>query len=266
MTRSIDHYHQNIILLILFLLIILLGGCEALQPRAQSRLSVDPASEIGADQPPTAKTYYAMARLLDAQQRYAEQHFVLRRCILKHPNFLPAYDAMASLHMRQGKIDDAINALSSGLIIAPNNASLANNLGICRLLTEEYEKALAQFEKISAQHPEKARYQSNRALALGLLGRYDDSLAAYQKVLNPAEAHYNLGVVCESRNDLARARIEFQRATQLGIKTDALTGAIATAGIERTKADSQASAGGDTPEPNRPDEIESTAALNQPSD
>jgi hypothetical protein len=47
------------------------------------------------------------------------------------------------------------------------------------------------------------------ALALGMCGKYDQALVLYQEVLPVADAHYNLGLLCQARDDTKRAEDEF---------------------------------------------------------
>jgi len=67
----------------------------------------------------------------------------------------------------------------------------------------------------AAAGPDNTRYRANVALALGMSGRYDECLAAYEQILHPADAHYNLAVICDSRNDTERAVAEYARALRL---------------------------------------------------
>ena len=102
-------------------------------------------SEIRRDQPPTAKTLYSMADILASQGKDTECEFVLRRCIQQYPQFTPAYNSLAELQMRQGRVNEAVGVLSRALQIRPRDPVLLNNLGMCRLIRKDYEKALAYF-------------------------------------------------------------------------------------------------------------------------
>jgi Flp pilus assembly protein TadD len=84
----------------------------------------------------------------------------------------------------------------------------------------DYEKAADSFASAVANQPDDARYKANQAMAMGMAGRYDESLNKYQEVLPPAEAHYNLAVVCEARNDMDRANEEYAKALALNGKLE----------------------------------------------
>jgi len=194
-----------------------LYGCVS-QPAAKVRTqdtAADEDFEKGAKRKPTAKTMYALAKILAAQSRDAEAEVVLNRAIAADAHFLPAYCALAELQMRQRRIDKAIQVINAGLKQAPTEPILINDLGMCQLINGDPAAALTAFTCASGLAPDEHRYRSNMATALGLLGRYDEALELYLLVLSPADAHYNLAVLCEARHDNPRAKLEYQRSTAL---------------------------------------------------
>jgi Flp pilus assembly protein TadD len=179
----------------------------------------DPAAEAfdaAASRPPTVRTVYVMAKLYIVQGKDIEAENLLRQVIKETPKFVPAYCDLAELHLRRQRVDDAKRTLAAGLNVAPGEPVLSNDLGMCYLRTGEYELALKSFESAYKVKPEEPRYRTNAALATAMLGRYDDALALYKQVLPEADAHFNLGVICESIQDHARASQEFQKAIELG--------------------------------------------------
>ena len=149
------------------------------------------------DRPPTSKTLFAMADILTAQGRDKECEFVLKRIIQEYPRYLPAYNKLAELKMRQGQINAAIETINDAFRIKPDDPLLLNNLGVCRIVTGEYEKALEIFTKAASAKPENVRYRMNMAVALGLMGRYEESLSLFRQVLPEEQATYNLNVLKE---------------------------------------------------------------------
>ncbi len=174
----------------------------------------------GANRQPTAKTLYAMAQCYSAQGRDDECAAVLNRSIKKYPSFLPAYTDLAELHMRHGRTDEAMRLLLAAVKIAPKDARLYNNLGMCFILRKDPQMALPRFSRAVALEPKEPRYRANMAMTLGLVGRYDESLALYSQVVKESDAHYNLGVVCRYRGDSERAGQEFAQAAKLAAASD----------------------------------------------
>jgi Flp pilus assembly protein TadD len=187
-------------------------------PRPIADAPDDPTSaafEAGAKRPPTVRTLYVMSKVHVAQGKDLEAELLLNRVIKETPKFVPAYCDLADVQMRRQRVDDAKRTLTAGLKVAPNNPVLSNDLGVCYLRTGEYEQALKAFQDASRAKPGEARYRTNAALATAMLGRYEDALALYKQVLPEADAHYNLGVICESIQDHNRASQEFQKAIAL---------------------------------------------------
>jgi len=170
---------------------------------------------MGSDRPPSARTLHSMARVFASQGRDAEAEFVLKKVMTDHPGFMPAYVEMAEIHMRRREVESAIGVLEAGLAVSPGDAVLLNNVGMCWIVKDDYKRALEFFTKAAAADPDNARYRANMAMAVGMLGRYDEALTLYKQILSPADAHYNLGVLCEARDDLTRAFEEYDKAKQL---------------------------------------------------
>ncbi len=174
--------------------------CSCSQPgpsvsRSTARFDKSPALEPPHDPPPSAKTLYSMAEILATQGKDRECEFVLRRCMQEHPGFTPAYNSLAELQMRQGRIHEAVDALSAALQIRPRDPVLLNNLGMCLLLRKEYVRALEHFTSAAGLVPENEKYRGNMATALGLLGRQEESQALLQQILPGDKAQYNAEVL-----------------------------------------------------------------------
>jgi Flp pilus assembly protein TadD len=181
---------------------VLLGGCSEPQRYNASRKSTlpDPQADFEKqrDRPPTARTLFALASIFGTQGKDQQCEFVLKRCILDYPEFMPAYNSLAELLMRQGRAGDAATVLSKALEISPADPVLLNNLGMCLMVHTEYDKALACFTEAAALLPQNRKYRANMAAALGLLGRHDESLSLMQQVLADQDAVHNAHVLREA--------------------------------------------------------------------
>ena len=204
---------KNIRLIVLNRVVLLLGGvfiCEfcfggCSEPtRSKSNIdSVLDRSELEfqryRNRPPMAKTLYAMADILATQGKDSDCEFVVKRIIQERPQFLPAYNSLAELQMRQGRINEAIDTISRGLRIRSMDSVLLNNLGMCWIVRRDYEKALEMFTRAAGVMPDNAKYHANMAVALGLMGRYEESLFLLKQVLPEDQANHNLNVLREAR-------------------------------------------------------------------
>lgn len=200
------------------LLVVSIAGCQSADraPISYSNpIAADDDFAKGAERPPTPDTLYRMGRMLEAQGRDDQAHAALALAIERYPNYLPAYCGMAELHTRQRRLNDAMATLEKARQLAPEDPVVLNNIGMVWLIQGQYEQALDAFAQAAGKSPNNARYKANMALATGMLGRYDEAYALYTQVLRPARAHYNLSVIAEARNDMARADEEFAKASAL---------------------------------------------------
>lgn len=157
------------------------------------------AFAAGTDRPPTAKTLYAMARILSIQGKDAQAEFLLRRVIQEYPKFIPARNSLAELQMRQRHVTEAAVTISDALEFNPKDPLLLNNLGMCRLVQRNYEDALEMFTRAAGVIPENAKYRANMATALAFMHRDDEALSLYKQILPEDEANHNLDVIRSAR-------------------------------------------------------------------
>lgn len=189
-------------------------GCSN-TPRSEvpySVLSEDRDFARGAERTPIPETLYSVSRLLVVQGRDGEADPILRRSIREHPDFIPSYFELAEIEMRAGRLGSAMETLTAAHDRDPENALLLNNIGMCWLLRDEYNRALEYFTRAAAKDPDDARFRANMATALGMSGRYDESFSLFRQVLNPGFSHYNVGVIALARDDHQRAVEEFSAA------------------------------------------------------
>lgn len=181
----------------------LAGGCmEPQEARVDGRSRYEtspPESDVPGDPVPTAKTLASMADILAAQGKERECEFVLKRCIGQYPSYTPAYNSLAELQMRQGRVKEAAEVLSQALELRPADPVLLNNLGMCFLVHKEYERALDYFTRAAALLPENEKYRANMATSLGMLGRDDEALSLMEQILPAEKAKLNLEILQTAR-------------------------------------------------------------------
>ena len=182
-----------------FLCVLYVGGCSESAGSGQSTDWAMNKSELEfqtqGNNPPTVKTLSAMAQILAAQGRDSECEYVLKRIIQDNPKYLPAYNSLAELQMRQGKTNAAIETLRHALAINPEDTVLLNNLGMCWIVRRDYETALKMFTKAAGILPENVKYRANMAVALGLMGRDEESLSLFKQILPEDQANHNLSIL-----------------------------------------------------------------------
>ncbi|MCD6174394.1 MAG: tetratricopeptide repeat protein [Planctomycetes bacterium] len=179
------------------------AGCE-LPPNANTTGANAAANQppvedpFDPDRPPTAKTLYLMADMLQTQGKDVQAEQLYRRILAQYPEFSPAYNDLASLLMRQRRIPEAMKILEAGLELRASDPVLLNNTGMCWLIRKRYQNALDYFTKASAVIPENTRYRSNMATALSLMGRREEALALYRQILPEKAAQENVRLLQEN--------------------------------------------------------------------
>ena len=168
--------------------------------------------DIDGNRVPSIHTLHSMAHVLAQRGNDPQCERVLRRLIANHPDFIPAYNELAELYLRNEAVDSAQMALELGLERAPDDVVLMNNLGMCQLLAKNYEGALTTFTRATAAHPYDLRTRANMAVALGLLGRAEECEALYRQVTSEDDAYHNVAVLCQARGDAELADQYYARA------------------------------------------------------
>jgi Flp pilus assembly protein TadD len=204
------------------LAVLLAGACSSAGvPDADARVEGMTGEGIDGDRAPNPQTLYSMAKLMVGRGRDADAETILTRVIAQSPDFMPAYGDLAEVYIRRERIESAVEVLRAGIQRVPQDAVLLNDLGMCRMIQKRYEEALEAFTAAAAGVPRDTRARANMAVALGMLGRYDEALAVYLQILPPADAHYNVAVLCEARKETGRAQREYAAADALASRQEA---------------------------------------------
>lgn len=175
------------------------GGCATGANPHDKSAAVSHHKKADDAQDPSPEILYGLSRALLSQGKDQEGAAMLSRLITECPEFAPPYSDLAELLMRYGKPDAAKQTLTKGLRVAPHDPVLLNNLGICLLMETDYAQALDCFTKASTADSPNPRYRANQALALGMLGRYDEASVLYKEILPESAAAHNLSVIRNTR-------------------------------------------------------------------
>jgi tetratricopeptide (TPR) repeat protein len=113
----------------------------------------------------------------------------------EYPDYSPTYNDLAEIRFQQGRLEEAVHYIERGLEIAPNDAVLLNNAGVCSLIKHDYQAALDYFKRASQIAPYESRYRANVALAMGLTGDLEGSRALYGQVVSAEAADHNAQLI-----------------------------------------------------------------------
>ncbi len=177
---------------------VVMSGCATMaKANSGGRTAGLADSELASKHPANANTLYGMARLLRSQGKHEQAEFVLLSLERDHPAFSPTYNDLAEIRMSHNRFDEAIEYLDKGIAIAPNDAVLLNNAGVCCLIKRDFESALVYFKRASAIAPYETRYRANVALAMGLNGEHEGSRALYGQIVSVQDADFNAALIHE---------------------------------------------------------------------
>jgi uncharacterized protein (TIGR02466 family) len=121
-----------------------------------------------------------IAQLEDAQDTY-------RKLLRLHPNSVDGYIALSSVLTEMGKIEEAETALRRALLHVKDRkaeATVHNNLAILLSSQNRHAEALESLERTQALAPELPDLDQRRIDRLYQLGRYDECLVLYRKLLD----------------------------------------------------------------------------------
>jgi len=193
----VSSLREAMLFLSMALLATCLAGCAGME-------NEDPWNEVGPDgeRIPTPKTLMVTARILAKRGNSAQAERVLEHLAELHPNYVPAYNELAMLHLRDEDPGAARRALERGLQVAPEDSVIMNNLGVLSLMEARYEEAAEQFETLAETLPRDGVVECNLALSLGLLGEIESAKNHYRNHLTIEKTRNNLDVIERARQSL----------------------------------------------------------------
>lgn len=152
---------------------------------------------------------------LDKQNHYYEAASLYERARTFNPKVKGVSRRLAVLYARMNQADKARTEFDRAIEETPNEADLYSDAGFFYLQNGDYEKAEASLAKGLKLDPNHAKSNMHLAMLRAKQGQPDESLALFKKVVGPAEAHANLGVLLAKQGKLEQARSHFEQAQQL---------------------------------------------------
>ncbi len=122
---------------------------------------------------------------------------------------------LAVLYDQQGDAARTLNEFKRALEAAPKDADLLNDFGYYYYHHGNMPSAEQWYRKALVIAPNHAEALSNLAIVLGHERRYQESIEMFTRVVGPAAAYSNVGVLMTELGDLKQAREAFTQATRL---------------------------------------------------
>lgn len=129
---------------------------------------------------------------VEQEQYHDRARRAYQKVLEKEPTNAAALLALAHLYVAIQDHDRAIATYQRALSAHPKDASLWFDMGVYQTKCKEWEPAVQNLRQALALDPENRFYANWLGNCLGRAGRYDESLACFQKAVGSAQAHYNV--------------------------------------------------------------------------
>ena len=120
---------------------------------------------------------------LIAQGKLLRAEDICRKFLQKNPHHVEGMRLLADVGVRLGVLDDAEFLLESASAFEPNNLPVRIDYIQALRKRQKFDKALAQAGELLASNPDEPQFQSIYAVVSMQLGKFDDALAYFDKVL-----------------------------------------------------------------------------------
>jgi tetratricopeptide (TPR) repeat protein len=107
----------------------------------------------------------------------------LRTHLMAQPDHAPALRMMAEVYVRLGRHGDAETLLAEALTRDPAHAGARFAYANALFQQQKGAQALAEAERLLAARPDDLSYLNLKAACLGIVGRTEDAVAIYQRLL-----------------------------------------------------------------------------------
>jgi len=151
--------------------------------------------------------------------RYDEAETLARTLTHDDPDQAFGWKALGTVLAQRGQGREALSALETARLLAPNQPDLCNTLGKTWHDLGDLEQAVTCYRAALALAPDYADAHSNLTHSLQVLGRLDEARAHGEQALrlqpDHADAHNNLGIVLKELGNLDAAMACYRRALKI---------------------------------------------------
>lgn len=135
----------------LILMVSLFGACKSVHRLADEQVQV----ELSAEDARRYEYYFLEALRLESQERYDEAFGMLQHCLTICPSAPSALSKMANYYFFLGQKDKALSALEQAVASDADNFWYRKTLASYFQTNREYEKAIAEYERMEERFPKK---------------------------------------------------------------------------------------------------------------
>lgn len=168
-----------------------------------------------------SKTFIAAARLHESQGHLLPAIQQYQAALQEDPKNVEVMARIGLLYDQLGNGAAAEAAYKQALQIDPQDARLHNNLAFNYIMRRQWSLAEAELNDAIKLAPEFARARVNLAMTMAQQSRFDEALKQFEFVLPAEDAHYNMGLMYQSKRKMVEAAEQYKRALQVNPKLTA---------------------------------------------
>lgn len=181
------------------------GKIAGLSKPAAERADVPTAAQGELPPKEKAKACMVAAEELQGHGHLQQATLLYERARASDPSLKSVSHRLAVLYDAQGNSTQSLIEYNKAVECDPKNANLLSDLGYYHYERGNQSEAEQCLRKALEIDPKHQKALSNLGLVFAEQGRFEESFAAFSKVVGPAAAHSNLGVLMakQGRDDLA---------------------------------------------------------------
>jgi predicted O-linked N-acetylglucosamine transferase (SPINDLY family) len=154
----------------------------------QAKQAIFSKSEI---RTPRVEILFAQAQTAHANGNLAEAQAGYKKVLKKRPNHFEAWHMLGVCQLISADYEAAVRTLKRALLLDSRSAATHSDLGIALKALQKYADALPCFDNAIALDPHLANAHYNRGNLLIELKRFDEAIAGYDRAIaiNPQHLH-----------------------------------------------------------------------------
>ncbi len=168
--------------------------------------------------PIAAETHFAAGQLAESQSNFELALQRYEQALKIDPQHASTLYRSAIVYTELKQYPAAIGRWNRYVEASNGAAAGYNNLALTYELAAKPRDAEMSFKKGIAKHPKDQAIQVNYGLMLARIGRVAEADAQLKKVLQPAEAAYNMGSIYEEMGKKEQAKQKYEEALALNPK------------------------------------------------
>lgn len=161
----------------------------------------------------SADACIAVAQELEKARRDQEAIALYERALSFNPSCKGITHRLACLSARTGEDEAARQRFEAAVKESPRDPQPMNDYGYFLFSRGEYKAAEKQQRRALELAPKSELFQSNLAMTLAAMLKYDESLELFERIVGPAAARSNLAVLMARNGDKDRAEKMLQDAS-----------------------------------------------------